>query len=124
MKTKMIITGLLALAFCLPTALAQDEKKKDGAKKKGPPSKEEILKKFDKDGNGALSKEELAEMPERMSARLLKAGDKDGDGALSKKEFAALELPKRGAGEAGKKKGGKKKKDADKEEGEKKDAAE
>jgi hypothetical protein len=107
MKTKMIITGLLALAFCLPTALAQDEKKKkDGAKKKGPPSKEQILKRFDKDGDGGLSKEELGKMHEKMAARLLKAGDKDGDGALSKKEFDALELPKRKAGEGGKKKGG------------------
>jgi hypothetical protein len=119
MKTKlMMVTGLLALAFCLPTALAQDEEKKDKPKRKGPPSKEQILKKFDENQDGALCKEELGKMPERMSARLLKLGDKDGDGALSKEEVEALDLSKRKPDD-GKKKGDRKKK-GDK----KKDAAE
>ncbi len=95
MKTNlMMMTGLLALAFCLPNALAQDEKK-DKPKRKGPPSKEAILKRFDENKDGALSKEEIAKMPERMSARLLKKWDKDGDKALSKEEVDAIKFPER-----------------------------
>jgi len=91
MKTNLtMLVGLLALGFCLPNALGEEPP----AKKKGPPpSKEGILKKWDKNTDGALSKEELAEMPERMSANLLKRGDKDGDGALSKEEVDELKFP-------------------------------
>lgn len=122
MKTKlMLVTGLMALAFCLPTALAEDgDKEKKKKRPKGPPSKERILKKFDKNEDGALSKEELAEMPEKMSTRLLEKWDKDEDGALSKEEVDAIKFPERKPGDRPPKKKGDKKKGGDKE----KDAAE
>ncbi len=57
--------------------------------------------KFDTDGDGDISAEELAAAPEKAQAKL-KEHDKDGDGALSKEEYAACKA-------AMKKKGGEKK---------------
>lgn len=51
----------------------------------------------DTDGNGALSKEELAaSMQERHKERLLKRFDANGDGALSGEELSKLETGKMG----------------------------
>ena len=64
------------------------------------PTKEEILKKFDKDGDGKLNDEEKAAAKAAgkaaHEAEMLKKFDKDGDGKLSDEEKAAM--PKRGKG--------------------------
>lgn len=119
MKTNLtLLVGLLALGFCVP-ATAQDKDKPK--KQRTPPSKESILKKWDKDKDGALSKDELAAMPERMKANLLKRGDKDNNGELSKEEVDGLKFGRRD-GAKGKGKGdGAKKKDQDKDKDKDKD---
>ena len=49
----------------------------------GKPSKEEFMKKMDKDGNGIVSKKEYKKFLEEDFAEI----DKDGDGILTKEEF-------------------------------------
>jgi Ca2+-binding EF-hand superfamily protein len=70
---------LLALAGLV--AFASTASAADGDAAKRP--------KLDTDGDGALSKEEVAAAPEKLQARL-KEFDKDGDGALSKEEYEAM----------------------------------
>lgn len=57
--------------------------------------KAELLKRFDKDGDGQLSKDEKKAMHEELKkereAELLKKFDKDGDGKLSPEEKKAAE---------------------------------
>ena len=69
------------------------------------PDRGEMLKKFDKDGDGQLSEEEREAMREarkgEMEARraeMLKKYDKDGDGKLSMEEREAMreDMPPRG----------------------------
>jgi Ca2+-binding EF-hand superfamily protein len=55
---------------------------------------EEKKGKADTDGDGAISKEELAAVPEKMQAKL-KEHDKDGDGALSKEEYEAFKAARK-----------------------------
>lgn len=81
---KTILPLCLLAATC---AVASAEGKPDHPKHKGPPP--EILKKFDKDGNGELSQEERMAMREAMEARhkdKFKEFDTDGDGKLSEQE--------------------------------------
>ena len=59
------------------------------------PSREEVLKKFDKDGDGKLSEEEKGEFAKAMASRgrklpphLMEKFDKDGDGKLNEEERA------------------------------------
>ena len=74
--------------------------------------REEILKKFDKDGDGKLSQEERQAMREDRKAEIearhadmIKKFDKDGDGKLSDEERAAMPQrpmrPGRGGGHEG-----------------------
>ena len=82
--------------LCMLLSLANPEK---GKKKGGPsgdrPSREEIIKKFDKDGDGKLSDEEKAEARKTMMSKrkmppfVIKKFDKDGDGELNDEEKAA-----------------------------------
>jgi hypothetical protein len=67
----------LAVGFSASTLSAAE-----GDKPKRP-----SLEELDKNGDGALSKEELEAVPEKFRARLLE-NDADKDGALSKEEFA------------------------------------
>lgn len=50
----------------------------------------EILKKFDTDGDGKLSPDEVKAMREAREAEMLKKYDKDGDGKLSEDERKAM----------------------------------
>ena len=78
-------------------AKPEKEGKKPGSKE-GRPSREEIIKKFDKDGDGKLNDEEKAEVRKTMAERsgggrklppfLMKKFDKDGDGELNDEEKA------------------------------------
>lgn len=69
----------------------------------GPPP--ELVKQFDKDGDGKLSPEEAKAAREARQAEMLKQFDKDGDGQLSEEERAAMPKPPRGPGGPGGKEG-------------------
>ena len=64
---KKILTILAAgiLAFGL-NAKPEREGGKKGGPPEGRPSREEVMKKFDKDGDGKLSEEEKAELRKRL----------------------------------------------------------
>jgi Ca2+-binding EF-hand superfamily protein len=99
MRKAITVLSILGLLACLPaTASAQD-----GAKKKHGKKHEALLKKFDKDGDGKLSKEERAAAKEfkdkrkgeegrggKLRGKILRRFDKDGDHKLSDAERAAL----------------------------------
>ncbi len=99
MRNAITVLSILALLACVPaTASAQD-----GAKKKHGKKHEALLKKFDKDGDGKLSKEERAAAKEfkekrkgeegrggKLRGKILRRFDKDGDHKLSDAERAAL----------------------------------
>ena len=100
MRKAITVLTILSLLACIPaTAYAQD-----GAKKKHG-KKEALLKKFDKDGDGKLSKEEKAAAREFKSKhrgddgrgdkkglrkKILRRFDKDGDRKLNDAERESL----------------------------------
>ena len=78
--------------FCLAAGLMAKPEK---GGKPGRPSREEMMKKFDKDGDGKLSEDEKAEIRKTMAnrpvpAHILEKFDKDGDGKLSDDERAEI----------------------------------
>ena len=93
MPTKLtMLAGLLCLGLGLTVALAADPEQQPERKKRSPrpPDPERLLKRYDKDDDGALSKEELEKLTERKRDEIMKEWDKDNDGALSKAELAAM----------------------------------
>ncbi|BCU76030.1 hypothetical protein [Luteolibacter sp. LG18] len=91
----IILAGISALA--LSTQAVRAEGEGDKPAERGP-AKERILGKFDTNKDGALSKEELAAAPERLSKRLLESWDTDKNGELSKAEVDAIKAPEGGKG--------------------------
>ena len=90
---KLLLTFISII--CLSIGLAAKPEKKGKGDKPGRPSREEMMKKFDKDGDGKLSDEEKAEIRKAMSnrtppAHILEKFDKDGDGKLSDEEKAGM----------------------------------
>jgi Ca2+-binding EF-hand superfamily protein len=88
--TKLMILG--ALIGTCTFAAAQEEKParpEGGGRGMRQPSPE-MLKKFDKDGDGKLSQEEAKAAREARQAEMLKLYDKDGDGKLSDDETKAM----------------------------------
>ena len=88
MKKLLTLLSLFCLAFGL---MAKPEKGGKPAR----PSREEIMKKFDKNGDGKLSEDEKAEIRKTMANRqvpphILEKFDKDGDGKLSDDERAEI----------------------------------
>ena len=92
MKLWIIGAFVLALGVCVvQPALAQR------------PNREEIIKKFDKDGDGKLNEDERAEARKAWQARsgggrwaeIIKKYDKDGDGKLSDEEKAEAKKARR-----------------------------
>lgn len=83
MKTIELITCGALFATC--TLVSAEDKPN---KPPGPPREvpAEVLEKFDKDGDGKLSKEEREAMREERKAKMLEKFDKDGDGKLSDSE--------------------------------------
>ncbi|MDB4328239.1 hypothetical protein N9978_02860, partial [Akkermansiaceae bacterium] len=67
--------------------------------------KAEMLKKFDKDGDGELNDDEKKAMREAGKAAIIKKYDTDGDGVLSDEEKKAMPKRRRG-GPEGRKPGG------------------
>ncbi|MAN36419.1 MAG: hypothetical protein CMI21_02155 [Opitutae bacterium] len=134
MKKFLTILAAVTLA-CGLNAMPDREGGKKGGPPEGRPSREEVMKKFDKDGDGKLSESERAELRKTMEARrkeFMAKFDKDGDGKLNEEErkAAMAARPKPGEGRPegkgkprgpgdkkgkgkGKKEGGKKKKGDD-----------
>jgi hypothetical protein len=96
MKTNLkLMAGLLTLGLCVCSVNAQDDPGK-AKRRKGPPSKERLLERYDTNKDGALDKDELAAMPERLRTRLLERWDEDKSGDLSKDEVDKIKPPERG----------------------------
>lgn len=115
-----LLAGVASLVLGAQAVQAQDAPEKDKPERRGGGgmNKERILERFDKDKNGALSKEEIADMPERMSKGLLEKWDKDKNGELSKEEVDAIKPPEgRERRERPKKEEGEKEKEEPKKEG-------
>ncbi len=85
---------LLKLGILVGTctfAVAQDEPKRPERPER--PAREipaEVLEKFDKDGDGKISREEHKAMGEERQKEMLSKFDKDGDGKLSDEERTAM----------------------------------
>src|SRR5438093_2212209 len=84
MKNILAITLGLSLSGLL--APAADNEPKPTV----PSSREEILKKYDKNGDGKLDEEERAALRKDREADLLKKYDKNGDGKLDENERQAM----------------------------------
>ena len=83
MKKALFITLGLALSGVL--ARAADGEVKPAA----PPGREEIIKKYDKNGDGKLDQDERAAFMKDRQAESLKTYDKNGDGKLDESELQA-----------------------------------
>ena len=95
MKKVLLSISVLSLATGM-IAKPQNGQKKRGSGE-GRPSRQEVMKKFDKDGDGKLNEEEKAELRKKMAERgagrripplVLEKFDKDGDGKLNEAERA------------------------------------
>lgn len=84
--TKWITLG--ALIGSCSFAVAQDAAPKPERKPREVPA--EMLKKWDKDGDGKISPEEAKAMREAMQAERLKKWDKNGDGKIDADEEKAM----------------------------------
>ena len=89
---KLLLT-FVSLIFLTIGLVAKPEKKGKGDRPSRP--SKEIIKKFDKDGDGKLSEEEKAEIRKSMAnrqppAHIIEKFDKDGDGKLSDEERAEI----------------------------------
>lgn len=94
--TMIALLGAVAMANAAPGEGRPDGKK---GRRIGEEKRAEMLKKFDKDGDGKLSEEERQAMREEMQKRggerpsreeMLKKFDKDGDGELNEEERQAM----------------------------------
>lgn len=121
MKKILIFLSAIGLSIGL---YAKPEKggKKPGSGE-GRPSREEVMKKFDKDGDGKLSEDERAEARKAMEARraeMIEKFDKDGDGKLNEEERKAAMASRTKPGGEGKPEGkGKKGEKGEKKKGKK-----
>lgn len=92
--TKLITLGVL-IGTCSFAAAQEGTPAPDAAKPPGGRQQREIpaeiLKKFDKDGDGKISADEAKAMREARQAEMLKKYDKDGDGKLSDEERKAMQ---------------------------------
>ncbi len=89
MKTTKLITLAAMIGTCSFAAAQGQPNRPDR------PIPPEMLKKYDKDGDGKLSDEERKTMRDEMKAtreaEMLKKYDKDGDGKLSDEEKATMQ---------------------------------
>ncbi len=82
-----IIEMMIGTALFATCTLAQAEEQTKRPPHKLPP---ELLAKFDKDGDGKLSKEERVALKQERKAKILAKFDQDGDGTLSDAERAIM----------------------------------
>jgi Ca2+-binding EF-hand superfamily protein len=83
MKKMLLITLGLSLSGFLSQAADGD------GKPAAPQSREEIIKKYDKNGDGKLDQDERAALMKDRQAESLKKYDKNGDGKLDESELQA-----------------------------------
>lgn len=88
---KMVLTLVLALAFC-GSSMAQDEKKGKGNRQRETP--EETFKKIDANGDGKITKEELKKWVE-SNDRMKKAAENDAE--FVNKMFDKMDSDKKGS---------------------------
>lgn len=88
--TTIILAGAIGMCFMADADACDKKGNRDGSRR------DEIIKKFDKDGDGQLSEQERADAREAFKAKmaerkaeLIKKYDKDGDGKLSEEERKA-----------------------------------
>ena len=89
---KLITPLCILLGTCLIAGAQGNPDKPGKPHRKGPPPPE-VIKEFDKDGDGKLSEEERKAMRGAMEQRnkeKFKEFDKDGDGKLSEEERKAM----------------------------------
>jgi len=77
--------AVLAVGAQVARAEGEEKKKHEGGHKGG-----DLLLKYDNNKDGALSKDEIAAIPEAERTRLLEKYDTNKDGELSKEEIAAM----------------------------------
>lgn len=82
-----LFAAVAALVLGSQAVHAEDAEKEKPARSI---NKERIMEKYDTNKDGALSKEELAAAPDRVSKTMLEKGDTNKDGALSKDEVEAI----------------------------------
>ena len=90
---KLLFT--LITTICLTVGLFAKPEKGGKGDRPGRPSREEVMKKFDKDGDGKLRDDEKAEIRKAMAnrkppAHILEKFDKNGDGKLCDEEKAEI----------------------------------
>ena len=90
---KLLFT--LITSLCLTVGLFAKPEKGGKGDRPVRPSREEVMKKFDKDGDGKLSDDEKAEIRNAMAnrkppAHILEKFDKNGDGKLCDEEKAEI----------------------------------
>jgi Ca2+-binding EF-hand superfamily protein len=99
MRKLVIVMLAVTLVIGLALIVQAQEKPKQGEGTKPPRPEmplppqqlpEELVKEFDKDGDGKLSPDELKAAREELHKRMLKEFDKDGDGKLSDAERQAM----------------------------------
>ena len=89
---KITIFALSILLSCISFASKPEKEKKKENSSPNRPSREEMIKKFDTNGDGELNAEERAEARKAFMAKrkmpplLIKKFDTDGDGELNKEE--------------------------------------
>jgi hypothetical protein len=88
---------IIALTLAVGLGVITAEAAKPGkAGKRGAPSAEQILGRYDRDGDGKISAQEATMVQRTFSA--LKSLDKDNDGKLSEAEIQAVKPAARKAG--------------------------
>ena len=83
---------LIAVAASMVTGLSSISRAADegGAKKDKAARHAELLKKYDKNGDGKLDEQERTAMSKDRQAEIMKKYDKNGDGKLDDTERAAM----------------------------------
>ena len=89
MKITIFVLSILLSCFSFAAKPGKAKKKENSGGVR--PSREEMIKKFDTDGDGKLSAEERAEVRKEFMAKgklpfVVKEFDKDGDGKLNVEE--------------------------------------
>ena len=80
---------MMILGLSLNTLLAQAAD--EDTKPKPPPALPDSVKKYDKNGDGKIDKEEQAAMQKDRQAEFLKKYDKNGDGKIDEAERQAIQ---------------------------------
>src|SRR5262245_60153049 len=84
MKRLLIFVACVVAVLTSISALAQDPQGKSGSRRRGGPNGEKRMKAMDVDNDGAISRDEWKGKPQAFDRV-----DKNGDGSLTREELAA-----------------------------------